>query len=100
MASVYVQRNQQGAIIGLFRAPQPGVAEEAIDDRAADVVAFRDRADPAPRDLGGELDALKAKLARAEAAEAVLIEKGTVTKGEIDAKLPARETGDIEAAKP
>lgn len=57
-------------------------------------------APPPARDLAAEVDALKAKLARAEAAEAVLIEKGTVTKGEIDAKLPARETGDIEAAKP
>ena len=98
MATVYVQRSQQGAIVGMFGARQPGLAEEAIDDRAAEAVAFRDRAEPAPRDLAAEVDALKAKLARAEAAEAVLIEKGTVTKGEIDAKLPTREAGAVEAA--
>lgn len=64
------------------------------------------RADPAPpppappRDLAAELDAIKADVARTKAAEAVLIEKGTVTAAEIDAKVPAREVGAIEAAKP
>lgn len=51
---------------------------------------------PPPRDLAAELDALAAKVARAEAAEAVLIEKGTVTAGEIEAKLPARDAGAIK----
>lgn len=53
-----------------------------------------------PRDLAAELDAIKADVARTKAAEAVLIEKGTVTAAEIDAKVPAREVGAIEAAKP
>lgn len=51
---------------------------------------------PAPRDFAAEIDDLKAKLARAEAAEAVLAEKNIITKGEIEAKLPAREAGAIK----
>lgn len=96
MADLYVQRGAGGAIIGLFAGPQPGIATEAIDAAHPDAAAFRARPDPAPRDVAAELDALAAKVARAEAAEAALIEKAIVTKGEIDAKLPVREAGEIK----
>lgn len=98
MTIVYAQRDHQGAVIGVYRARQPGLAEEAIDEQAADVAAFRDRPPPAPRDLAAEIDAIKGEIARARAAEAVLIEKAVVTKGEIDAKVTAREAGEIGAA--
>lgn len=49
-----------------------------------------------PRDVAAELDALAAKVARAEAAEAALIEKAIVTKGEIDAKLPAIDVAAVK----
>ena len=87
MATVYVQRSQQGAIVGMFGARQPGLAEEAIDDRAAEAVAFRDRAEPAPRDLAAELDALKANVARAKAIEDAAVKKGVLTRAEVDAEV-------------
>lgn len=37
---VYVQRNGEGAITGIYARPQPGYAEEAIASDHADVVAF------------------------------------------------------------
>lgn len=36
----YVQRDGQGAIKGVYRAAQPGIAEEEVADDAAEVVAF------------------------------------------------------------
>jgi hypothetical protein len=38
--TVYVQRDGTSAIIGVYANPQPGVAEEPIDDTSASVVAF------------------------------------------------------------
>ena len=96
MTIVYVQRGVGGAIIGVFGVAQPGYADDAIDDDHADVAVFRNRPQPEPRNLAAEVDALKAQIARTEAAEAVLIEKAIVTKGEIDAKVPAREVGDVK----
>lgn len=52
---------------------------------------------PEPRDLAAEIDTLKAELRRTKAAEAVLIEKAVVTKGEIDAKVPEIDVIAIEA---
>jgi len=52
-----------------------------------------------PRDLAAELDAIKADVARAAAAEAVLIEKGAVTAAEIDAKVPKTAAPIAEAAE-
>lgn len=40
MAIVYVQRNGGGAIIGVYAVPQPGLAEEPIDDQTAEVLAY------------------------------------------------------------
>lgn len=39
-AAVYVQR-QAGQVVGVFTAPQPGVAEEALATDHADVLAFQ-----------------------------------------------------------
>ena len=96
----YVERAQDGTIKGVYARPQRGYAEEELADSDPAVLAFQARPAPAPRDLAAEIDALKADVARTKAAEAVLIEKGTVTAAEIDAKVPAREVGAIEAAKP
>lgn len=48
MTQVYVQR-RAGAVVGLFAVPQPGIAEEVLDDQHADVQAFR--APPVPRQV-------------------------------------------------
>lgn len=37
---VYVKRNGGNKVVGVFRVLQPGIAEEAIDDQHADVVAY------------------------------------------------------------
>lgn len=64
------------------------VRRDATPDGVTDVYASETIVDPPPpRDLAAEIDTLKADLARAKAAEAVLIEKAVVTKGEIDAKV-------------
>lgn len=89
----YVERAPNGALKGVYAARQKGYAEEELRDDHPDVVAFRDRALPQARDIVAELDALAAKVERAAAAEAVLIEKAVVTKSEIDAKVP--EVGEI-----
>ena len=89
----YVERAEDGTIKGIYARPQPGYAEEDISADDPAVLAFLNNTKPAPRDLAAEIDSLKAKLTRAEAAEAVLIEKAVVTKGEIDAKVP--EVGEI-----
>lgn len=88
--TVFVER-RAGAVVGVYAVRQPGYAEEEIADDHPEVVAFRDRPSPAPRDLAAELDALAARLARQDAIEAVLVEKGTLTKGEVDDKLPRGE---------
>jgi hypothetical protein len=38
---VYVQRDEHGAIIGLYANPQSGCAEEEVADDDAEVLAFR-----------------------------------------------------------
>ena len=40
MATVYVSRDAQGRITGVYLNEQPGFATEAIDDQAAEVRAF------------------------------------------------------------
>lgn len=85
---MYIERAQDRTIKGVYTAPQKGYAEEEIADDDPAVLAFLARQSPAPRDLAAEIDALKAEVARAKAAEAVLIEKSIVSKGEIDAKVP------------
>lgn len=37
---VYVQRDVNNNIIGVYKAPQPGLADEAIDASDAGIVAF------------------------------------------------------------
>lgn len=83
-------------IASAHQEPQEGYTQEQLDDtKSAELQAFLASAAGTPRDFAAEIDGLKAKLARAEAAEAVLVEKGAVTKGEIDAKLPVRGEGEI-----
>lgn len=89
----FVERAQDRTIKGVYAVPQKGYAEEEIADDDPAVLAFLSRQSPAPRDLAAEIDTLKSELRRARAAEAVLIEKSVVTKGEIDAKVP--EVGEI-----
>lgn len=95
----YIERAQDGKIKGVYAVRQPGYAEEELSGNDPAVLAFLSPPPP-PRDLAAEIDTLKAELRRTKAAEAVLIEKGTITAAEIDAKVPAREVGAIEAAKP
>lgn len=38
--TVYVERDSGGAIKGVYQNPQPGYAEEAIDDQHPDVLAY------------------------------------------------------------
>lgn len=92
----FIERAQDGTIKGVYARPQPGYAEEEIPDDDPAVLAFQTRPAPEPRNLAAEIDALAAKLARAEAAEAALIEKAIVTKGEIDAKLPAIDVAAVK----
>ncbi|HEY1191783.1 MAG TPA: hypothetical protein VGE74_29395 [Gemmata sp.] len=40
MSTVYVQRDQGGAIMGVYALPQEGIAEEVADDSAPEVAAF------------------------------------------------------------
>lgn len=51
MTTVYVERTQGGAIKGVYRAPQPGQAEEAVAEDAAEVLAFMTPSDPTARRL-------------------------------------------------
>ena len=37
----YVQRDEGGKVMGLYRLPQPGYAEEFLPEDHADVVAYR-----------------------------------------------------------
>lgn len=93
---VYVDVGDAGFRTWSSAALPSRIASEAElrDVLAAYGLTFADDQPPAaPRDLAAELDQLKADLARAKAAEAVLIEKSVVTKGEIDAKVP--EVGEI-----
>lgn len=84
--NVFVERSLAGAIVGIYSMKQPGYAEEEIPETHPDVVAFRSAVVAPARDVFAEIDAIKAKLARASAVEAVLIDKGTVTAAAIDAK--------------
>jgi hypothetical protein len=43
--TVYVER-REGVVVGVYLAPQPGIAEEALADDDAEVVAFRDPTPP------------------------------------------------------
>lgn len=47
----FVQRDEQGSIIGCFRNPQPGYAEEEVADDAQDVLDFLNPPPPAFPDL-------------------------------------------------
>ena len=38
---VYVERDEHGALVGLYANPQEGCAEEELPDDDAEVVAFR-----------------------------------------------------------
>lgn len=40
MPDVYVERDDDGAIKGVYTAPQPGYAEEALPEDHSEVVAF------------------------------------------------------------
>lgn len=46
----YVQRDQGGAISGVFARPQPGVAEEVLADDAVELLAFLAGPEPTYRD--------------------------------------------------
>ena len=48
---VYVQRNNTGAIVGLYNQPQPGYAEEELADDHPYVVEYRSRLEPTIDDL-------------------------------------------------
>ena len=63
----YVERDSgTNAVKGLYANPQPGYAEEWLEDDDAEVVAFRAPAigPSPPRDAFAELDALKAALVK------------------------------------
>lgn len=49
----YVER-RLGAIVGLFALPQPGTAEEFVQEGDAEVIAFRTRKPPDPDAAGVE----------------------------------------------
>lgn len=97
----YVECNPDRTIKGVYGPRQPTIADEEIDDAHPGVIASRSRAAPPPgRDLAAEIDALKADLARAKATEAALIAKGTITRGDVDARVEIVVTPGGEAAKP
>lgn len=50
MSTVYVQRSG-GQVVGVFACPQPGLAEEALANDHADVLAFRAPATPRVCDM-------------------------------------------------
>lgn len=62
MATVYVQRNGGGVVVGVYGRPQAGVAEEALADDSADVLAYFAGPDDATR-LANARAAAKALLA-------------------------------------
>jgi hypothetical protein len=41
---MYVQRNENGEIVGAYAAMQPGVAEELIDESSRELNAFYEKA--------------------------------------------------------
>lgn len=54
---IYVQRDGDGVVTGLFAQRQPGLAEEALAEDAAEVQAFRARMQPNP--VRERIDALE-----------------------------------------
>lgn len=79
----YVSRNAGKEVVGLYARPQPGLAEERLDDSDAEVVAFRERRIPVPRDLATELDEQRARTDRLEAA---LIARGAISDADVVAR--------------
>ena len=81
----YVQRDENGRVIGHFANPQLGYAEEELGDGHPDLLAYEaSRVSPAPRKT--DLDALRE----------LLIEKAIITQAEIDAKrAEAKEIGAL-----
>lgn len=70
--SRYVERDEGGLIVGHFACLQPGSAEEELQGDHPDLVAFATRLEeamrPKPDPLRLELDDVKARLAKLEAA--------------------------------
>lgn len=44
----FVERNAQREIVGIYYRPQPGYAEEFVEDDAAEVAAFQESFEPKP----------------------------------------------------
>jgi hypothetical protein len=47
----YVQRNERGAVVGVFASPQPGFAEESLADDDPGMVLFLNPPPPVPRSI-------------------------------------------------
>ena len=62
----FVERNPDGTIKGVYANRQPGYADEELADDHPAVVTFRNRPSSQPRDVMGELDAIKTRLAALE----------------------------------
>lgn len=73
---VYVERDENKNIKGVYANAQPGYAEERLPEDHSSIVAYRASRVPSPRQEKETLSKLTA----------LLIEKGVVTKAEVDAK--------------
>jgi len=93
---MFVERDENGQVKGLYACLQPGYAEEELADDHPDVVAYRQALEDAKNAPPPKTELEK----RLEALETLLEQKAVLVKGEVDAQVASIDLTPMEEVKP